>query len=167
MTRYLRAVCFVLAAIAVAGIVRAVLRTPADPEIPQTDLARLVARARVVWQDYGEDIKAAVGATPAAQWHGAPTEVRLTDGEIDVRVELQGIWASYDFGIPILLRTPEGQVLQSEGYARHERGGVYTFRHPDSNNAMSTPWVELRYPPNEERRIVFDATGVWRAPNPG
>ena len=133
------------------------------PGVDEVDLARLVGRARVVWEDYGEDIKAAVGATPATQWRGAPAEVRLGDGAIDVVFELSGQWASYDFGMPILLRTPEEQVLVPSKYVRNDAGGVYTFRYTGSPNAVSTPWVELRYPPNEERRIVFDSTGVWRA----
>jgi len=134
------------------------------PAIDATELGRLVGRARVVWQDYGEDIKAGVGATPAAQWHGRPVEARLGESGIDVSFEVDGLWASYDFGIPILLRTPEEQVLTPTQYVRAEPGGVYTFRHPGPLDAVSTPWVELRYPPNEERRIVFDSTGVWRAP---
>ena len=133
------------------------------PGMPEADLSRLVSRARVVWEDYGEDIKAGVGATPAAQWHGAPVEVRLADEAIEVTFELQGLWASYPFGIPILLRTPEGHVISSGSYTRTERGGVYTFRHPDPLSAVSTPWVELRFPPNEEKRITFDSKGVWHA----
>ena len=61
----------------------------------------------------------------------------------------------------------EIQVGDQRPFARNEQGGVYTFHHSGPLDAVSTPWVELRFPPNEERRIVFDSGGVWRAPAAG
>lgn len=162
MSRLVRALILLLAAIAAVGVVVAIARPYETPVVPKAELARLAGRAHLVWADYGEGIKAALGATPAAQWHGAPVEVRLAESSIEVRFSLGAPWYKYDFGMPILLRDPEGNVATPVKYERTATGGVYTFRHEGPLTSVAVPWVELRYPPNEERRVVFDATGVWR-----
>ncbi len=162
MSKSVRALLLVLFAAATVILVVAVSRPNGKPLIPEAELARLVGRARLSWADYGEGIKAALGATPAAQWHGAPVEVRLAESSIKVHFSVGVPWNEYAFGFPILLRDPEGRVATPVKYERTATGGVYTFRHEGTLTPLAVPWVELRYPPNEEQRVIFDATGVWR-----
>jgi hypothetical protein len=160
LNRYLRAIGVLVAAAAFVGVILAVLLPADDFDIDTVELEKRVDRARVTWADYGEGIKAELGATPAAHWHGAPAEARLVDGAIEVRFALRPPWSDYEFGMPILLRDPEGNVFSPDEFTK---GGTYAFRHTGPVTPLSVPWVELRYPPNEERRIVFDTAGQWRA----
>jgi hypothetical protein len=150
-------ICILLVAGAAALLMLA--RPTDDPGMRLDELARLAQRARVSWADYGEDIKAELGATPAAQWRGAPVEARLEKQAITVRFSLEPPWSGYEFGFPILLRDPEGRVVSPTAYS----DGVYRFAHVGTATPLTVPWIEVRYPPNEERRIVFDAGGVWHA----
>lgn len=157
----IRVYFFLLAGIALAGIVWAILRPTTTNELDVAELSRLAARADVTWEDYAEGIKAALGATPVALWQGSPARARLVDGGIEVEFALSGAWSEFEFGMPILLRDPEGKVSAPKRYARSASGGVYFFTHNGPVTPLSVPWAEVRFPPNEERRIAFDAKGAW------
>ncbi len=163
MSRYFRQAFFLVIAILIAGVGATVFLAPAVTDLDQEDLAGRVQRARLDWADYGEGIKAALGATPAALWDGMPTSARLVDGGVEVTFALREPWRDFDFGMPILLRDPEGKVYTPQRYVQSNEGGVYTFGHTGEVTPLSLPWVELRFPPNEESRIVFDTAGRWRA----
>lgn len=150
-----------LAAMAAVGLLWAVLEPTSTTDLDAAELARLSARARLTWADYGEGIKAELGATPAALWHGAPARAGLVDGGIEIIFSLSGPWSEFDFGMPILLRDPEGKVYTPQRYTRSAAGGIYRFAHDGPVTPLSVPWVEVRFPPNEERRVVFDAQGTW------
>jgi hypothetical protein len=125
----------------------------------QDELAALVAQARPVWANYGEDLKAELGATPVAQWAGRPTSAQIENDRIQIEFELEAPWTGYPFGMPILMRDPLGRVHRPVGYAAH----AYEFQLEGFAPGAVIAWIEIRYPPNEERRIVFDQTGNWRA----
>lgn len=123
------------------------------------ELAQLVARARPVWADYGEGMKAALGATPVARWAGRPIAADVTDRRVTVEFELDAPWREYSFGMPILIRDPLGRVHDPVSYS----DGTYVFELDGFAPGAVIAWIEIRFPPNEERRIAFDHDGEWRA----
>ncbi len=133
--------------------------TPPNDAPTQDELATLVARARPVWANYGEDIKAELGATPVAQWSGRPLSARVEDGRVRIEFELSAPWRDYAFGMPVLIRDPLGRVHRPARYADH----AYEFTLEGFASGAVIAWIEVRYPPNEERRIAFDHAGDWRA----
>jgi len=164
VNKLVRTYFLLLIAIAAVGIVVAMFTPVGTSALDADEIAPLASRARVTWADYGEEIKAELGATPAALWHGAPVGARLADGGIEVRFALSGPWAEFNFGMPILLRDPEGNVSSPARYTPSAPGGVYFFNHAGAVTPLSVPWVEVKFPPNDERRIVFDSAGNWSAP---
>lgn len=142
-----------LAALTVAACNRA------SDEPTGDDLARLVRRARPVWANYGEDLKAQLGATPVARWSGGPVEAQLDGNRLQLTFDIGPPWSEYAFGIPVLVRDPLGKVHRHRGYA----SGMYEFTLDGFAADAVIPWIEIRFPPYEERRIAFDANGIWRA----
>jgi len=134
---------------------------PAPDEPAEAELATLVQRARPTWIDYGEDIKAELGATPAARWDGHPVSAHIDGNRLTVSFEVAPPWRDYAFGIPVLVRDPLGTMHRARGYQK----GTYEFTLDGFAPGAVIPWVELRFPPYEERRIAFDASGTWRAAN--
>jgi hypothetical protein len=130
-------------------------------EPTEAELTQLVARARPAWENYGEDMKAALGATPVARWSGRPVLARLDRSKVYVEFELSPPWNEYVFGMPVLLRDPLGRVHRPASY----EDNTYTYSLAGFAPGAVIAWVELRFPPNEERRIAFDREGVWRAEN--
>lgn len=163
MIKLVRFLILIAMAVVVIGAIWSILTPTATTDIDVAALAKDAARARVTWADYGEGIKAKLGATPAALWHGGPESAKLVDGGIEVTFSLNGSWSEFDFGMPILLRDPEGQVYAPKSYTRAAPGGTYLFAHNGTVTPLSIPWVEVKFPPNDERRIVFDADGAWHA----
>lgn len=123
------------------------------------ELADLVKRARPAWEDYGEDMKAALGAAPVAQWTGRPVSARIRGSSVTIQFEVGPPWDDYAFGIPVLVRDPLGRVRSPRSYADH----TYEFTLDGFAPGAVVAWIEIRFPPNEERRIAFDQSGSWHA----
>ena len=127
------------------------------------ELARRCAGARPAWQSYQEDLKGQIGAAPVAAWRGHPVEARFTDTEILVLFALEGKWVDYAAALPVLLRTPSGDVLT--GVAEDKAGARRTYRFAMEEDSGRAAWIQLRYP-HASKRILPDAGGVWRRPQP-
>jgi hypothetical protein len=123
------------------------------------ELAVLVDRARPAWEDYGEDMKAALGAAPVARWSGRPVSAHIEGSRITVVFEVGLPWRDYRFGMPILIRDPLGHVHSPVSYTQ----GTYEFSLDGFAPGAVIAWLEIRFPPNEERRIAFDRAGNWQA----
>ncbi len=146
-------------AAAVFLLAAAVVACDSAPDEPtETELARLVQRARPVWENYGEDIKAELGATPVARWSGRLVEARVEGNRVTLTFDVGPPWRDYAFGIPVLVRDPLGAVHRASSY----RAGAYEFVLGGFAPGAVIPWIEIQFPPYEERRIAFDSTGAWR-----
>ena len=148
------------AALAFLALLSAPSCSGPDDQVPDPELARLVQRARPVWANYGEDLKAQLGATPVARWSGKPVAAQIDGNRCSLSFEIDDPWRNYPFGIPVLVRDPLGKVHRSKSYA----GGTYEFTLDGFAPGAVIPWIEFRFPPYEERRIAFDAAGSWREP---
>lgn len=126
------------------------------------ELDRRVAAAQPEWGSYMEDVKAQVGAGPVAQWAGRPTSAFYAAGAVRVVFALEGPWAQRRAAMPVLLRTPYGGVFRDSQAQCHSGTVGYVFRLDNAGVPDSLPWAEIKYP-GGERRLVFDAQGVWRA----
>ncbi len=125
------------------------------------ELARRCAACQPIWSSYQEDVKA-IHAPTVAKWQGEPEALLLTPGTLEARFRMDGFWASTVTGIPLLLRTPEGDVIRSDNPAPVDGLQRYTFTIPKS--ATVYPWIELHYP-HVERRFPLDESGQWHPGN--
>jgi len=124
------------------------------------DLAQRVASSRPTWENYHEDVKAQVGATPVAQWVGEPESAARVPRGVRVTFLVTGAWAQRDCAPPVLLRDPRGEVHRSVRAAIAGGRVAYSFEWPGSEGAL-LPWIELRYP-HGEKRLVLSEDGTWR-----
>lgn len=131
----------------------AVNRASADP----SDLARRCATSHPEWQSYQEDIKGQIGAAAAAEWHGTLQRFEISGREARLTFLLEGPWAAYACGIPILLRDPLGNVVQSTDISAPAPERTYRFQLPAES---LPPWVEVHIP-HEERRLPLSPEGTW------
>ena len=64
---------FGIALLAFSGVILwGILTTDPPAEVSVDELAQRVVRSVPDWADYQEDLKGHLGATPVAQWQGAP-----------------------------------------------------------------------------------------------
>lgn len=124
------------------------------------EIARRCRESRPVWQNYQEDVKGQIGARAAATWHGVPTRLELADGTARLTMQITGPWTGYVYGIPILLRDPQGNTSLSIDAGPPGEERTYTFALPTKS---VPPWVEIHYP-HAERRLALTAEGTWSAP---
>lgn len=125
----------------------------APPAISDEELAQRVAGARFDWQNYHEDIKAQMGATPAAEWQGEPVKAWRDAAGIHVEFSVQGPWSGRRIGLPILMRDPAGTVQQST--AADCQAGKVSYAFPPSTLASSSfDFIELKYPHGERRMVL-------------
>ena len=71
---------------------------------------------------------------------------------------LTGDWAERDFGIPVLVKLPSGDLVRNESVTREGSEARYRF-----STGLDAPqqWVTVRYPFYGERRIVLSEKGSW------
>lgn len=150
-----------LAVLALGLLVAAVARTKTALP-PPGELERRCAASHPSWQDYDEDIKAQIGAGPAAQWAGAPLEASRQGAAIRVTWRLEGPWAERACGIPILVREPYGAVIQNVALEPQGNLTVYVYELPADIREAALPWIEVKSPVGEQR-IVLDPKGEWKA----
>lgn len=131
--------------------------------VPEDELARRVRASHPTWQSYSEDIKAQLGAGPAAEWEGSLREVRVEGDEIRVVVALSGPWAKRTVAAPVLLNDPVGGARQNTTAERDDSRVTYGFPLPASQAGLAVPWVELKFP-NGQRRVTLTEAGTWAAP---
>ena len=130
--------------------------------VTDAELARRVAAAHPAWQSYEEDIKAQMGARPAAEWSGSLISVECDAESIRAAFRIAGPWASRAAALPILMREPTGRVFQNRD-ARHEADvQTYIFERPAELRSQTPAWLEFRFP-HEERRVIMSEQGNWRA----
>ena len=134
----------------------------APTEISETELARRVAGSVPQWADYQEELKAHLGATPVARWQGEPIRAVVEGREVRVTFAIRGVWARYDFALPVLLRSHLGKVYVNRQATRRASEVTYIFQLIDLADGAATPWVEIRYP-HRERRLLMSPEGTWRA----
>lgn len=146
-------------AVALAALYLSYVRQARDRMEPE-ELARNAALSRPEWANYQEDIKAHLGATPAAQWEGRPLSAQLTDSVLEVTFELSGPWAERDFVLPILMRDALGDERRHTAYVLDLPRVTYIFHLPERQGNTPIPWVLLKYPHHEDR-LILDAEGKW------
>lgn len=156
-----------VALVIVLGIVSAVIygfiaSQPSDG-VSESELAGRVARARPDWSNFTEDLKGYLGATPVARWKGVPREARVEGNMVRIRFAIDPPWSGYAFGMPILLRDPLGHVHLNRDYERGDGNGTYTFVLNELDPDVALPWVEIKYPSEHQKRLVFSGDGTWRA----
>ena len=124
------------------------------------ELARRAAASRPTWNNYPEDVKAQIGATPVAEWAGRLAEVRAARGGVTVVFDLTGPWARRNAAVPVLLQEPFGGVHRDSEARREGTRVVYAFALEPRDGVP--PWVELQFP-HGRRHVVLPSDGVWRA----
>lgn len=129
--------------------------------VSEQELASRTRSSQPAWQNYEEDIKAQIGATPVAQWQGAPIEVRRDGDRLYVTFRLSGPWAQRDIAIPVLLRDPLGRTYQNVRAQRDGHVVTYVFPLFGEDPAVPLAWVKLRFP-GTERRIALSGGGAWQ-----
>ena len=142
-----------LAFVLPAGLYTYFNSRPISPE----EMARRCREAQPRWQSYQEDIKAFIGAAPVAEWRGRP--ISAARGGAEVTFQIDGGWADRTAALPVLLRTPTGEVHCSAKATG--KGGERVYRFPIEADA-APPWLEIQYP-HARDRLVLDAQGAWRA----
>lgn len=148
-------------AIAVSALYLSYVRQARDRTEPE-ELSRNAALSRPEWANYQEDIKAHLGATPAAQWKGRPVSAQLTGNVLEVIFELSGPWAEYGFVLPILMRDALGDERRQTAYVLDSPRVTYIFHLPERQGSTPIPWILIKYP-NHEDRLVLDPQGAWKA----
>lgn len=156
MSRPVRAVRVVWFA-AIAG-----LAACAPEAVTPSELADRTAQSAPTWQSYTEDLKAQLGARPAAQWQGAVVSVRRDGAAVEVSFALSGPWAERDVFAPVLLREPLGSTLRSVDAARRGNVATYRFELDDRAARAPLPWVQVKFP-HGERRIILQEEGPLKA----
>ncbi len=156
-----RAVPILLALIVGGAFVYGLLTSGATRPASEAELAGRVRAARPNWSNYTEDLKAYLGATPVAQWTGEPVEASVDGNRVSVTFRLAPPWSGYAFGMPLLLRDPMGRIHANRDFQRQNGAGAYTFVLDNLDPATPLPWVEIRFPSDRQKRLVFDAHGTW------
>lgn len=149
--------CLLLAA---AGAVLVVSRAP--ERVSDADLAQRVADSQPTWQNYQEDIKGQIGAAPVAEWEGAPESVQRDANIVQVTFRLRGPWTARVVALPVLMREPRGGVYRNADAICTGGCATYVFELPGETAQGALPWIEVKYPFNERRLVLFD-NGSWHA----
>jgi len=105
------------------------------------------------WQNYPEDIKAQLGAGPAAEWQGEPTRAIRKHTTVHVLFHVTGPWATYDAAMPVLLRDPYGNTYRNSAFHREQGETVYVFDLKEEAATGPLAWVEVKYP-HHVRRLI-------------
>jgi hypothetical protein len=121
--------------------------------ISTEELERRVKISRPTWERYQEDIKAQIGAGPAAEWVGEPKNSTVKSGELHILFEITGPWSTRPFAIPVLVRDPAGNVFQSIDAKPNGNLSDYVVSLPGKLDPSTLSWVEVRYPGNTKRLI--------------
>jgi hypothetical protein len=129
--------------------------------ISDAELAQRVETSHPTWQSYSEEIKAQLGAGPAAEWEGTLREVRVETNGILVTFALSGPWAGRNFAAPVLLNEPFAGVHQSASAERKDNRVTYVFPLQKIKDVQTMPWVELKFP-SGHRRVAL-SQGTWKA----
>ena len=125
------------------------------------EIARRCRESRPAWQNYQEDVKGQIGARATATWRGEPMRLEVAEGTARLTMRIVGPWTEYQYGIPILLRDPQGNTALSIDAGPPGGERTYTFALPTQS---VPPWVEIHYP-HAERRLALTAEGQWHAPS--
>jgi len=153
-------------ALALAGtsllLIVAVAALSGGHSVSPDELARRCAASEPAWNGYQEDIKE-IGAGPVARWRGGPVAAVFSGGVLRVEMLLEPPWSDWNAVLPLLLKTPEGQILREAGADRDGPRRTYNFALPHEPDMPLPPWVELQYPHNR-KRLHLDGDGNWRAP---
>lgn len=126
-------------------------------DIPVEEIQTRIDESNPDWANYHEDLKAQIGATPVAKWHGLPVSAKLADGSLHITFTLEGYWIENQLVIPLLIRDNLGHVTSETGATLDGTAITYTF---SVSQDPPPPWVELQYP-HATRRIAFDTNGAW------
>ncbi len=160
----MRRVLLALAGLGLAALVVVYGLGRNDP-LSESELLRRCASSAPRWAAYQEDIKAQIGADPAAQWRGQPAALLREGARIRVTFQLQGPWARREAALPVLLRDPLGAVYQAEHVEGAGTDRHYIYRLGEESAAGAAPWFELRYP-HREQRLMLDHDQSWRISPP-
>lgn len=130
--------------------------------VPLEELRKRVETSTPLWANYEEDIKAQIGATPAAQWEGKPVSARIDGANLYVDFEIAGPWVARKLALPLLAHDPLGNTYQNTGAEIDGAQTIYVFVLTEDAARDGLPWVDLKYP-HHERRLVFSDDGDWEA----
>lgn len=139
-----------------------ILTTEAPQEISAAELAGRVLRSQPDWADYQEDLKGQLGATPVARWKGRPLRARVDGAEVSIVFEVSGVWAEYDFALPVLIKDHLGKSYRNRSARRANSEVEYLFQLTGHTEGTRLPWVEVAYPHHLER-LAFSQEGAWAA----
>jgi len=143
------------------ALVMAVMRR-APTTVPPDELARRCAASRPTWQDYEENIKAQIGATPAAEWAGTLHNVSRQGRFVRITWRLAPPWNERRVAIPMLLKEPRGAIVLNREVEWRGGSPVYVFQLPEGMDDAPLPWIEIKYPHGEQRLVLYD-DGSWAA----
>ena len=129
--------------------------------LPPGELLRRCGASQPAWNGYQEDIKE-IGAGPVAQWQGQLISLRISGKTVYLTVALEGPWSEWDAAIPLLLKTPEGQVFRSVRYQHQAEGCVYEFDALGTDSPTLPPWLDIQYP-HTRKRLHLDGGGHWQS----
>jgi hypothetical protein len=131
--------------------------------VSEEELARRIEASRPTWQSYSEEIKAQLGAGPAAEWEGTLREVRVEPDRILVTFALEGPWARRQAAAPVLLNEPLAGVRMNRSAERDGDRVTYAFPIPPDKASLPVPWVEVKFP-RGQRRVALSGEGRWSLP---
>jgi len=121
--------------------------------VPPEEVRIRAEQSNPSWQNYPEDIKAQLGAGPAAQWQGEPIRAIRRNATVHVVFHVTGPWATYDAAMPVLLRDPYGNIYRNTTFHREEGETVYVFDLKEEAATGPLAWVEVKYP-HHVRRLI-------------
>ncbi len=125
------------------------------------DLEARVQAAEPRWENYDEDLKGMIGAAAVALWAGEVRSAVHAGAVVEVELDVAPPWTEQAASIPLLLRTPSGDVVRA--VAERSTGPHRTYRFPleDAAAPGQLSWVQVRLP-GAERRLPLDSAGTWR-----
>ena len=133
-----------------------------DPAARLEGVAQRCLDSEPTWENYQEDVKAQIGATPVALWAGEPVAGRMEAGEFRLTMRVEPPWDDLHCAMPIMLRDPMGRVH----LAREAQGSgserVYSFA-LSGGASSAPPWVEVHYP-HRIARLPLENGGIWQPP---
>ncbi|MCL4218784.1 MAG: hypothetical protein KJ052_17510 [Candidatus Hydrogenedentes bacterium] len=125
------------------------------------DINRRVVGANPSWENYREDLKAALGPGPLAEWKGRLQQVAVQTGQVRVTFKVSGSWAGRDLQLPILMRGPDGEIYSPTLSTIQNDGCIdYLFEPSRSEEPGSWPWL-LVMSPKGPQRVILPPGGVW------
>ena len=142
---------------AVAGFVVVTLALRSGPNVEQ--LRQRCDASQPTWDNYSEDIKA-LGAGPVAQWRGTLISLKLEGSSGWLSVALDGPWRDWPAALPILLKSPDGQIVRTGTHRKVGDRTIYRFELPGGTELAPPPWIEVQYP-HVRARLHLDASGTW------